>query len=190
MEIIHLTHKNHNATIIEHCFNDDLKNKASNCILYSQDGSKFKIHREILCQTQFLREILMSTKDLCCEKLEILCPCSKTELKHLVNFLYDGEIHCKNKKTSTKIQENLSKIFGFPKYLNLNDPNQVLVVDKVWSMNTENFESNVETEVLPDYQPFPFDDDIKIGGDSKNEQHCFPLNFHNCYLRQMDLYMS
>ena len=104
-----------------------------------------------------------------------------------MNFLYDGEIHCKNKKTSTKIQENLSKIFGFPEYLNLNDPNQVLVVDKVWSMNTENFESNVGTEILPDYQPFPFDYDIKIEGDSKNEQHCFPLNFHNCYLRQVDL---
>ena len=184
MEIIHLTHKNHNATIIEHCFNDDLKNKPSNCILYSQDGSEFKIHREILCQTQFLREILMSTKDLCCETLEILCPCSKTELKHLVNFLYDGEIHCKNKKTSTKIQENLSKIFGFPEYLNLNGPNQVLFVNKVWSMNTEDFESNVGTET------FPFDYDIKIEGDSKNEQYCFPLNFHNCYLRQMDLYMS
>ena len=32
-----------------------LKNKATDCILYSEDGSKFKIHKELFGQTDFLR---------------------------------------------------------------------------------------------------------------------------------------
>ena len=176
MEILHLTHKNHTATIGD-CFDVYLKNKPSNCILYSQDGGEFKIHKEILCQTQFLREILMSTKEICCGKLEILCPCSKKELKHLVNFLYDWEIRCESEKTSIKIQENLNKIFGFPKDLNLTNLNQAPIkVDQVWSMNTENFKGNVVTEILPDYQPFPSNYNIKIEGDLKMEQNHFTLN--------------
>ena len=70
-----------------------LKNKSTDCILYSVDGSKFKVHKEMFGHTDFLREILLSTKDHCCGTIEVLCPCSKEELKHLVNFLYDGEIH-------------------------------------------------------------------------------------------------
>ena len=177
MEMIHLTHKNHIATI-EDCFNVYLKNTPSNCILYSEDGGEFKIHREILCQTQFLREILISTKEFCCGKLEILCPCSKKELKHLVNFLYDREIHCKNENTSIKIQENLDKIFGFPINLNLTNVNQVSFDDQVWSMNTENFEGNVVNEILPDYQPYPSNYDTEIEGDSKKEQNLFSQNVY------------
>ena len=39
-----------------------------------------------------------------------------------MNFLYDGEIHCE--KDSLKIIENLRKIFGFPKNLDMNYPNE------------------------------------------------------------------
>ena len=32
-----------------------LKNKSTDCILYSEDGSKFKAHKELFGQTDFLR---------------------------------------------------------------------------------------------------------------------------------------
>ena len=79
-----------------------LKKKSTDCILYSDDGSKFRVHKELFGQTDFLREILSSTKEHCCFTIEVICPCSKVELKHLVNFLYDGEIHCKKESDSLK----------------------------------------------------------------------------------------
>jgi len=101
-----------------------LKNKSTDCILYSKDGSKLRVHKELFGQTDFLREILSSTKEHFCSTIEVLIPCSKVELKHLVNFLYDGEIHCENESDSLKVIENLQKIFGFPGNLDLSYPNQ------------------------------------------------------------------
>ena len=39
-----------------------LKNKPPDCILYSEKGECFKIHKEIFYQTDFMREILNSAK--------------------------------------------------------------------------------------------------------------------------------
>ena len=97
-----------------------LKNKSRDCILFSEDGSKFKVHKELFGQTDFLREILSSTKDQCCGTIEVSCPCSKDELSSLVNFLCDGEIHCEEESESLKIIENLQNIFGFQRNLVLN----------------------------------------------------------------------
>ena len=94
-----------------------LKNKSRDCIHYSKDGSKFKVHKELFGQTQFLRKILSSANERCCGTIEVFCPCSKDELNHLVNFLYDGEIHCEEEFDSLNILENLNKIFGFSKNL-------------------------------------------------------------------------
>ena len=101
-----------------------LKNKSTDCILYSEDGSKFKVHKEMFGQTNFLREILSNTKEHCCGIIEVLCPCSKEELSSLVNFLYDGEIHCKEESESLKIIENLQNIFGFQRNLVLKYQNE------------------------------------------------------------------
>ena len=101
-----LTFKDHSATI-EDYLDVYLKNKSTDCILYSQEGSGIRIHKELFSQTNFLREILSSAKEHCCQTLEILCPCTKEELSHLVIFLYDGEIRCENYDDSLKIQENL-----------------------------------------------------------------------------------
>ena len=68
-------------------------------------------------QTDFLREILSSTKEHCSGLIEVLCPCSKDELSSLVNFLYDGEIHCEEESEFLKIIENLQNIFGFQRNL-------------------------------------------------------------------------
>ena len=95
-----------------------LKNKSRDCILFSEDGSKYKVHKELFGQTDFLRKILSSTKDQCCGTIEVSCPCSKDELSSLVNFLCDGEIHCEEESESLKIIENLQNIFGFQRTLN------------------------------------------------------------------------
>ena len=100
-----------------------LKNKSRDCILYSEDGSKIKVHKELFGQTQFLREILSCGNERCCGTIDIFCPCSKDELNHLVNFLYDGEIHCEEEFDSLKILENLNKIFGFSNNLAMQMPN-------------------------------------------------------------------
>ena len=103
-----------------------LKDKSTDCILYSEDGSKFKVHKELFGQTQFLRELLSSANERCCGTINVFCPCSKDEQNHLVNFLYNGEIHCEVEFDSLKILENLNKIFGFSKNLTMkmpNDPN-------------------------------------------------------------------
>ena len=39
-----------------------LTDKSRDCILYSEDGSRFSIHKEVFSQTSFLREILYSAK--------------------------------------------------------------------------------------------------------------------------------
>ena len=119
------------AAMIEGTLDAYFKNKSPDCILYSKDGGVFKIHKEVFSQTLFLRNVLSSAKENCCKTLEILCPCSKMDLGHLVNFLYDGEIQCQNEGESIKIQENLNKIFGFPANFDLRNPNQA-------SSNTQN----------------------------------------------------
>ena len=113
MDIFHFKFKDQ-SKLIEKYLDIYLKNKSPDCILHSQDGGEFKIHKELFSQTDFLRKILSSAKEHCCVTVEILCPCSTEELAHLVNFLYDGEIHCENENDSKIIQENLEKIFGFP----------------------------------------------------------------------------
>ena len=92
-------------------FND----KEPNCILYSEEGIEFKIHKEILSQTKFLRNILFNAKDKSCAKMEILCPCSKSDLEYLVRFLYTGKICYSTEMELFRILNNLCEIFGFPR---------------------------------------------------------------------------
>ena len=93
------------------------KIKETDCILYSEDGTKFKIHKEILCQSKYMQNILFRTDKICCGVVEIFCPCSKDNLEHIVKFLYNGAIMYKDKTRLTEILENLKRIFGFPEYL-------------------------------------------------------------------------
>jgi len=133
-------------TLIEENLDRYLKSKKTDCILYAEDGSKFKIHKEVLGQTYFLRKILFSAKEHCCHLMEILLPCSKNELSHLVNFLYDGEIRCKDEKDSLKILENLNKLFGFDESLDFrNNYEEPFQAD-------ESFCSSTDTEVLGDME--------------------------------------
>ena len=115
-----------------------LKWKSENCILYSEEGVDFKIHKEIFVQTDFMREILFSAKDHCCEEIEIFCPCSTEELNYLVNFLYNGEIYCDENKDATQIIQNLSKVLGFPDNLKIERKNgEAVFSDQSLSSSTQ-----------------------------------------------------
>ena len=46
------------------------KNKPEDCILYSEDGTDFKIHKELLSQTVFLRKVLFTANSQYCGKIE------------------------------------------------------------------------------------------------------------------------
>ena len=127
------------------------KNKPEDCILYAEDGTDFKIHKEVLGQTVFLRKILFTAINHCCDTIEIICPCTKEELEKLVHFLYHGEIQCENVFESFKSQEDLSKLFGFPEDFNVECQIATLLDDPALSsifdvalyeeiINTENLE--------------------------------------------------
>ena len=90
-------------------------NKLTDCILYSEEGLKVNVHKEILGQTDFLRKILSNIKHHCCNVLKIFCPCSESDLKFMVKFLYMGKIICETEEKLIAIVENLNKIFGFSK---------------------------------------------------------------------------
>ena len=109
----------HHTSIIEDYLDSYVTKKPADCILFSEDGSQFKIHKELFGQTEFMRQILTSANGQCCSLLEILCPCQTEDLRHLVHFLYDGEIHCENENDPQLIFDNLCKIFGFPEDIHL-----------------------------------------------------------------------
>ena len=144
--------KKDQITVIGDSLDKYLKDKSTDCVLYAEDGSKFKIHRELFCQTDFQRKILSCAKEQCCEILKVFCPCSKDELDHLVLFLYAGVINCENEFDSLNILENLDKVFGYqPKNLVRNNPNVT-----VFTHNTE-IEDNLNAEeafenILDGYQ--------------------------------------
>ena len=110
--------RNHNL-LFEMNSKKYMKARPPDCSIYSEDGSQFKIHRELLCQNDFLRKILNGAKDCCCSAIEIFCPCSDKELVLLVKFLYTGEIVCDDIDELTKTIDNLKEIFGFPNELPL-----------------------------------------------------------------------
>ena len=51
----------------------DLKLQPPDCSLFSEDGFEVPIHKEVLYQTKFLREIV-KTMDCCCCKMELFFP--------------------------------------------------------------------------------------------------------------------
>ena len=81
--------KNEEQTFDRHIFLDSfLKKKEDGCILYSEKGQKFNIHKEILYQTKFMRNILQSASNSCCKSIEIFCPCSDEDLGLFYPMVY------------------------------------------------------------------------------------------------------
>ena len=97
----------------------DIKLRPPDCSLFSEDGFEIPIHKEVLYQTKFLREIVKSM-DCCCCKVELFFPTlAKEDLEVMAKFLYDGKIICKNQSDLCRVVVNLTQFLGFPNYMDL-----------------------------------------------------------------------
>ena len=108
---MHIMKNNHHCNSISNYLMPYLRKKNPDVIFYSEDGTEFKTHKELLGQTRFMRELIKSTN--CCDTIVIICPCSKRELGQLIDFVIHGKIQCIDEKELSEILENLQKIFGF-----------------------------------------------------------------------------
>ena len=90
-----------------------LKQRPPDCSLFSQHNYEFPIHKEVLYQTEYLREMITDLNFE--EKIEIMCTSiAKEELQIMVNFLYDGKISCNDQTLGSQACKNLNEMFGFP----------------------------------------------------------------------------
>ena len=125
--------------------------KPPDCCLFSESGTQFKIHRELLGQTAFLRKIANSAKDCCNVPIEIFCPCSDKELSIIVEFLYTGKIICDDVEVLSKSIDNLKEIFGFPNELPLwpEENNDFIIkeepCDQAENINDDQGENGIDT---------------------------------------------
>ena len=91
--MVKLTNDDENLAIDKDFVASYFKTKSANCIMHSEDGNEFKVHKEVLSQTKLMRDILKSAAN-CCNIIEIFCPCPKNELESVIEFLYTGNITC------------------------------------------------------------------------------------------------
>lgn len=92
------------------------KHTLPDCSLFSEDNFEVSIHKEILYQTKFMQSMIKSADhDGFNSKFTIMCQTSKQDLERIINFLYHGEMVCKNQLEASELSNNLTKLFGFPK---------------------------------------------------------------------------
>ena len=130
-----------------------LKAKPKECCLYSEDGSQFKIHKEILGQSSFLRKILDSAKDSCCVVVDIFFPCSHKELGLIVKFLYTGKIVSDDVDDLSKTIENLKEILGFSNELSFWPEDRVIPSDTLLYLTLNHNVANLSVKEQPSDLP-------------------------------------
>ena len=114
-----------------------LQNREPDCFLYSNDGMKFDIHKEIFYHSEWMRNIFIDTKDTNCREIEIFCPCSADELEIITKFLYSGEIFFNNETEVSDITNILTKTFGFSGNQFYFDDDSALGKSKIWNIKEE-----------------------------------------------------
>ena len=93
-----------------------LKHTKPDITLLSEEKIEIMVHKEIFYQTQLMRTMIRSTdSDYCCSNVSVICSIPREELEMMVQFLYSGEVYCKNQKEANILSENLTGLFGFPK---------------------------------------------------------------------------
>jgi uncharacterized protein (UPF0212 family) len=89
------------------------KDKPPDCTLYSQDNYGVLIHKELLYQTPFMRDMVKSVSTD--SKIEVICHSLSTEeLEVIVDFIYNGRILCTSEIAVYRAAKNLRDLFGFP----------------------------------------------------------------------------
>ena len=103
------------STLLANNMESYFKKKPPDCSLFSQENNEFSIHKELLYQTKFLREMVQSLDmDLCCCKIEIFCPdLSKVELDIIVQFLYKGKIFYSDQTIVSQVTKYLTQLLDF-----------------------------------------------------------------------------
>ena len=159
-------------------------NKESDCVLYSEEGNEFNIHKEVLGQTDFLRKILSSSKDDCCKTMYVFCPCPKLELDHMVHFLYTGTISCESEIELMKIQENLNKILGFSEKMFLSDDYKVPIAEAESEKNSEKIPDYLRKGMNNDYKQT---DHLKITDDPlmQDGNEDFSIQYANIFTKKL-----
>ena len=89
------------------------KSSPPDCSLFSHDNYGILVHKELMYQTKFMREMIGSVG--IDSKIDVFCPSlSKEELEIIVDFFYNGKIVYKNQTVVSQVSRNLEELFGFP----------------------------------------------------------------------------
>ena len=89
------------------------KSMPPDCSLYSQENYRILIHKELMYQTKFMRDMIKSVG--IDSKIEVFCPSvSKKELEMIVDFFYNGKIFNSTKTVVSQVSNTLKELFGFP----------------------------------------------------------------------------
>ena len=89
------------------------KNTPPDCTLFSKNNDEIWVHKELLFQTKYMRDMLKSVSTD--SKIEVICPSLTTEkLKIIVDFLYSGKVFCENQISVSQVSKDLMDLFGFP----------------------------------------------------------------------------
>ena len=82
-------------------------------LFYSKDNFQILIHKELLYQTKFMREMISGIG--IDSNIDVICPSvSKEELEIIVQFLYNGKLVHADETVVSKASKNLEELFGFP----------------------------------------------------------------------------
>ena len=82
-------------------------------LFYSKDNFQILIHKELLYQTKFMREMISGIG--IDSNIDVICPSvSKEELEIIVQFLYNGKLVHADETVVSKASKNLEDLFGFP----------------------------------------------------------------------------
>jgi len=92
------------------------------CVIYTEDGGEYPIHKEILCQTKLMRIVVDNAiQDGCCtfsNKLEFIFDnIEKADLEDVIQFLYSGQILFSDQAHAAKVLSNLTQYLGFPDFV-------------------------------------------------------------------------
>ena len=89
------------------------KSTPPDCSLFCDDNYGILIHKELMYQTKFMREMIGTIG--IDSKIEVFCPSlSKEELEIIVDFFYNGNIFYTNQAVVSQVSKNLEELFGFP----------------------------------------------------------------------------
>ena len=105
----HLFYNHDPLAIVKH-MDSYFKQIPPDCSLFSRDGHEILVHKEVLYQTRFMRQMIRSLDTEHCDIKLLLPSLWRSELELVVKFLYNGEIYCPDQT----VFDDLTQLFGFP----------------------------------------------------------------------------